>query len=190
MECPVGDFLLFDTGACSQVLGAVFSSPPSASLSHSSMRSSTIHLPRSSSCSYARLTDFPRHDRSPTTQVSRLAADWQPRSSVCPTVGTSMSCSVPETFGNSDRTRRFGNVWLRVVVERRLPRPQLPLPFSHGFSERQRRESLGNTSQNAARRVSVCYMHNEQVGRLVGSHGTRHICQKSKQKIHASNGVT
>lgn len=81
-------------------------------------------------------------------------------------------------------------MWLRVVVERRLPRPQLPLPFSRGFSERQRRESLGNTSQNAARRVSVCYMHDEQVGRLVGSHGTRHLCQKSKQKIHASNGVT
>lgn len=28
-------------------------------------------------------------------------------------------------------------MWLRVVVERRLPRPQLPLPFSRGFSERQ-----------------------------------------------------
>lgn len=81
-------------------------------------------------------------------------------------------------------------MWLRVVVERRLPRPQLPLGFPRGFSERQRRDTLGNTSQNAARRVSVCYMHDEQVGRLVGSHGTRHLCQKSKQKIYASNGVT
>lgn len=60
------------------------------SFSHMLMRSYTIQLPRSSSCSYASLTDFPRHNRSPTTQVSRLAADWQPRSSFCPTVGTSI----------------------------------------------------------------------------------------------------
>lgn len=83
-----GTFLAFDPATCSQVLGGTFSPPPSPSSSHSPMQPSPINRLKQAGSSYARLTDFPRHNRSPTTEVARAAADWQPRPSFCPTVGT------------------------------------------------------------------------------------------------------
>jgi len=72
-----------------------------------------------------------------------------------------MSCFVPETFGNGDRTTRVGSVWLRVVVERRLPRPQGPLPFSRGFSERQQATKTGELGQHVTKRsqASIRLLH-------------------------------
>lgn len=165
MECQAGDFLLFDPATCSQVLDGFLSSPPSASLSHSLMQSSPIRRPRLSGCPYARLTDFPHHDRSPIAQVARVAADWQPRSSFCPTVGTSICLALclrhSGTVIEQEESTPCGFVsWSNAAYH--VPRG--PCPSCRGFSERQRRASLGNTSQNAARRVSACHMHDEQVG--------------------------
>lgn len=64
--------------------------------------------------------------------------------------------------------------------------PRTPCPCCRGFSERQRRASLGNTSQNAARRVSVCCMHDEQVGsglaltelNVLSSEQTEDVCEQ------------
>lgn len=191
MECQAGDFLLFDPATCSRVLGGIFSSPPSASLSHSSMQSSPIHRPGLSGCPYARLTDFPRHDHSPTTQVASLAADWQPCSSFCPTVGTTICLALclrhSGTVIEPEESAACGFVsWSNAAYHV----PMAPCPSCRGFSERQRWPSLGNTSQNAARRVSVCYMHDEQVGYGLALTELNISAIRANRKEYARNGVT
>lgn len=122
-------------------------------------------------------------------QVARLAADWQPRSCSCPTVGTSL-CLALCLRHSGTVTEQEGSVprgfvsWSKAAYHV----PRAPCPSCHGLSERQRRASLGNTSQNAARRAAVCYMHGEQVGSGL-THGTEHFYPESKQKIYAGNGM-
>lgn len=101
-----------------------------------------------------------------------------------------MSWFVPETFGNSDGTRRVGSVWLRVVTDAAYHVPRAPCPSCRGFSERQRWPSLGNTSQNAARRVSVCYMHDEQVDSGLALTELNISAIRANRKKYARNGVT
>lgn len=165
MDCQAGEFLLFDPATCSRVLGGIFTPPPSLSLSYLPMQSTPIRRLRFSSPPYARLTDFLRHNRSPTTTVARFAADWQAHSRFGPTAGTSTCLALclrhSGTVTEQEEPTACGFVsWSNAAYHDY----RAPCPSCRGFSERQRWASLGNTSQNAARRVSVCYVHEEQVG--------------------------
>lgn len=154
MECQAGDFWVFDPATCSQFLGGMFSSAPSAPLSHLLMQSSRINHPRPSGCPYATLADFPHHERSPTTQGGEVSGRLAAPLNLRPNGGhIHMSCLVPETFGDSYRRRRVGSMWLRVMVERRLACSQDPLP---SLSRVLRATKTGQLGQHITKRSQAC----------------------------------
>lgn len=85
----------------------------------------------------------------------------------CPTVGMSICLALclrhSGTVIERQESAACGFVsWSNAAYH--VPRtPCSSSAGSPGDNERQRRASLGNTSQDAARRLSVCYMHDEQV---------------------------